>query len=564
MSGAGHTQPLAHARTRRSRRLPVIWLIPIIAIAIGGWLAWDTLSKQGPTITITFETAEGLQAGQSQLKFRDIVLGTVKSLELSPDQSHVIVTVATTRQAEPLLTNKTVFWVVKPRLFAGSISGLDTLLSGSYIGMLPSTAAGSPQRAFTGHEDPPILQASVPGHAFTLKATRLGSISLGSPVFFRDLNVGEVLGWEVGDMARDVTIHAFVRAPYDRYVNDNTRFWNASGVSLQIGGAGIELKMESLRALLLGGIAFNTPDEKGAAPMSAENHVFPLFQDQASAEAASYSRKVAIVTDFPGSVRGLGAGSEVTMHGLVVGHVTSVSLSYDPIQDTVVAPVRYYIEPERIVGVGNSVYPTMHAAAAAALGRGLRASLQSANLLTGQQMIALEFDHNAPPAKVTMRGSDFVLPAAAGGGLAGLQNSATELLDKVNAIPFKQIGDNLNGLLGAANTAANGPQFHQALADLSATLGSARAFVGQLDSGASPAMKQLPEVTATLEKTLTTVNRLMLSLNSGYGDNTQFNRDVERLLVQLNDAVSSIRALADMLARHPDALLKGRAGGGTE
>ena len=160
--------------------------------------------------------------------------------------------------------------MVKPRLFAGNISGLDTLLSGSYVGMLPGATAGKVQRAFTGREDPPVLQARDAGHTFSLMATRLGSISVGSPVFFRDLDVGEVLGWDIGDMARNVTIHAFVRAPYDRYVNDDTRFWNASGVSVRLGATGVEVQMESLRALLLGGIAFNTPDEKVDALMSAE------------------------------------------------------------------------------------------------------------------------------------------------------------------------------------------------------------------------------------------------------------------------------------------------------
>jgi len=152
-------------------------VIPLAAVAIGGWLAWDTLSKRGPTITVTFDTAEGLQAGQSQLKFKEIVLGTVQSLDLTQDQSHVVVTVATTRQAEPLLSDKTVFWVVKPRLFAGNVSGLETLLSGSYIGMLPSQTAATAQRKFVGREDPPVLEANVPGHTFQLKSTRLGSIS---------------------------------------------------------------------------------------------------------------------------------------------------------------------------------------------------------------------------------------------------------------------------------------------------------------------------------------------------------------------------------------------------
>ena len=218
----GSPRPV-QAHTRR-RRVPVIWIIPIVAIAIGGWLAWNTLSKEGPTITISFDTAEGLQAGQSQLKFKEITLGTVQSLDLTPDHSHVLVRIKTTRQAEPLLTDTTVFWVVKPRLFAGNVSGLDTLLSGSYVGMMPAETAGKPQREFTGREDPPVLQANVPGHIFLLKAARLGSISLGSPVFFRDLSVGEVLGWDIADMATSVTIRAFVRAPYDTYVHDESRF----------------------------------------------------------------------------------------------------------------------------------------------------------------------------------------------------------------------------------------------------------------------------------------------------------------------------------------------------
>src|SRR4051794_30049944 len=160
MSNIAEPRVIPHATTRRSRRLSIIWIVPIVAVAIGAWLAWDTLSKEGPTIKISFDSGEGLQAGQSQLKYKDIVFGTVKSLALSPDQTHVVVTVAT-RQAEPLLTEGTIFWVVKPRLFAGNISGIETLLSGSYIGMLPAAEAGKSQRDFAGREDPPVLGAHV-------------------------------------------------------------------------------------------------------------------------------------------------------------------------------------------------------------------------------------------------------------------------------------------------------------------------------------------------------------------------------------------------------------------
>jgi len=546
------------ATTRRSRRISVIWIIPLVAVAIGAWLAWDTWSKQGPTIRISFDSGEGLQAGQSQLKFKDIVFGTVKSLELAPDHTHIIVTVATTHDATPLLTDQTIFWVVKPRLFAGNVSGLETLLSGSYIGMLPGQAEGKKQKEFVGHEDPPILSANVPGHTFMLKAKKLGSISLGSPVFFRDLNVGEVLGWDIADMAEYVTIRAFVRAPYDTYVHDETRFWNASGVSVKLAGAGVEVQMESLKALILGGIAFETPAAEIHAAVTAENHVFPLFADRDAANNASYTRKIPVISYFSGSVKGLAPGSEVTMHGLQVGYVTDVRLEYDRDRDIVVAPVRYTVEPERIVGVGQRVYQTDRESVEAVVNKGLRASLQSASLITGQQVVALDFVADAPEVPVTVQGGDFVLPTTEGGGFAGLASAANALLDKVNTIPFDQIGKSLNGILKSVNDATQGPQLKKTLTDLSGMIASAQGMVQRLDT------KQLPQLTAGLEKTLTSANKLVLSLDSGYGDNTKFNRDLDRLMAQTTDAVRSIRALTDLLSRHPEALIKGRGEGPIE
>jgi paraquat-inducible protein B len=558
MTNLAEQRTLPQATTRRGRRFSIIWIVPLVAVAIGAWLAWDTLSKEGPTIKISFESGEGLQAGQSQLKYKDIVFGTVKSLELSPDQTHVVVTVATTHQAEPLMTDGTIFWVVKPRLFAGNISGIETLLSGSYIGMLPAEKAGKSQRDFVGREDPPVLGAHVPGRTFLLKSKRIGAVSVGSPIFFRDLAVGEVLGWDIADMAEYVTIHAFVRAPYDSYVHDETRFWNASGVSIKLGGTGVEVQMESLKALLLGGVAFETPAAEIHTAETAEDHVFPLFADRDTANAASYTRKIPAIAYFPGSVSGLAPGSQVTMHGLKVGQVTDVRLSYDAAKDTVVAPVRFEVEPERVVGVGKRVFKTDAEAVDALLKKGLRASLQSASLITGQQMVTLEFVPDAPPVDVSMDGPDYVVPSTEGGGFAGLTASATELLNKVNTMPFDQIGKNLEGILKSVNDVAQGPQMKKALTDLTAMIASAQGMVQRLDT------KQLPELTAGLEKTLTSANKLVLSLDSGYGDNTKFNRDLDRLMAQATDAVRSIRALTDLLARHPEALIKGRPEGPLE
>ena len=564
MTNLAESRTLPQAATRRSRRISIIWIVPLVAVAIGGWLAWDTLSKEGPTIKISFDGGEGLQAGQSQLKYKDIVFGTVKSLALSPDQTHVVVTVATTHEAGPLLTEGTAFWVVKPRLFAGNISGIETLLSGSYIGMLPAATAGKSQREFVGREDPPVLGAHVAGRTFFLKSKRIGAVSVGSPIFFRDLAVGEVLGWDIADMAEYVTIHAFVRAPYDSYVHDQTRFWNASGVSIKLGGTGVEVQMESLKALLLGGVAFETPVAEIHTAETPEDHVFPLFADRETANAASYTRKIPAISYFSSSVSGLAPGAAVTVHGLKVGEVTDVRLTYDAAKDAVLAPVRYEIEPERVVGVGKRVFKTDAESVQALLKQGLRASLQSANLITGQQNVALDFVTDAPTAEVSMDGPDYVVPATEGSGFAGLTASATELLNKVNQMPFDQIGKNLDGILKSVSDLAQGPQMKKALTELAGMMASAQNMVQNLNSGLSPAAKQLPEVTAGLQKTLANANKLVLSLDSGYGDNTKFNRDMDRLLAQANDALRSIRALSDLLARHPEALIKGRPEGPLE
>ena len=285
---------------------------------------------------------------------KEVDIGTVTGVALSKDLQRVIVTVEMKANAEPLLTTNAKFWVVKPRLFAGSISGLDTLFSGAYIEPWPNRRpAAMPQRDFVGLEDPPVLQSNTPGTNFLLHAPRIGSIQLGSPLFYRDLAVGEVLGWDIGDMAESVNIHVFVRQPFDRYVHDNSRFWNASGLSIKLGGTGVQVQLESLKALILGGIAFDTPAVPGQQRndpklRTAEGHEFPLYASKEAADSAAFGRKVPLVSYFDGSVAGLEAGADVTLHGLKIGTITSVGLQYDKARDMVIVPVHYTVEPERI------------------------------------------------------------------------------------------------------------------------------------------------------------------------------------------------------------------------
>ena len=286
--------------------------------------------------------------------------------------------------------------------------------------------------------------------------------------------------------------------------------------------------------------------------------------NQDAATAASYTRNIPLVSYFPGSVSGLGPGSEVTIHGLMIGHVISVGLAYDPAKDAIVAPVQYDVQPERVVGLGQKAFQTPEAAVDAVLKKGLRATLQSANLITGTQNVALDFVPDAPPVATTMEGTSFVMPTTAGGGLAGLQSSATDLLGKVSAIPFDQIGKSVNGILLAANSLANGPQIRQTLTDLAVMITKVKEVADHLDSGASPALRQLPELVNGLQKTITNANLLVQSVDTGYGDNTKFNRDLDRLLLQANDTLTAVRSLADLLSRDPQALIRGRPTRGPE
>jgi paraquat-inducible protein B len=546
-----------HAHRGGWGRISLIWIIPIVTAVIGAWLAWDTLSHRGPVITITFQSAEGLQAGQSHVRYKAVDMGLVEGIALTGDHQRVAVRVRMTRAAVPLLNDKTQFWVVKPRFFAGSISGLETLLSGAYIGMLPNAQGTEEASEFTGLEDPPVLQSDEPGHTFLLSAPRIGNINLGSPVYYRDLTVGEVLGWDIADMADSVTIHAFVRAPFDRYVHDESRFWNASGATVSLGANGLQLQLESLRALVLGGIALDTSHEARSSPVSGENHEFTLYSNQEAADAASYQQHIPMLAYFGGSVAGLAVGAPVVLRGIRIGVVQKVTLQYDKKTDNVLVPVQFDVEPERITDWPVQPSRDLPATLSEMVKRGLRVRLDSASLITGQKQLNLDVFPGSPPVALRIESDRYVIPALSNGS-DDIMASASAILAKLNAVPFDQIGSNLNGALQALNNVANSEQLRQSLESLRSTLAGADVLVKKLNTDAEPALQRLPAIADQLEESVRRANRLLGSVDSGYGGSSTFNRDFDRMMVQITDTARSVRVLSDLLTRHPEALIRGR------
>jgi paraquat-inducible protein B len=556
--------PPPRAIVHRRRGFSAIWLLPIVAAVIGGYLAFNSLSRRGPTIVISFKSADGLTAGQTKVKHKAVDLGTVESIRLSPDMDHVIVRVQMQAEAEPYLTDKARFWAVRPRLTGSTISGLETLISGGYIEMDPGAKGGTSQREFTALEDPPGVRSDEPGQTFELKAARIGSLGSGSPVFYRDIPVGEVLGYSLPEGNGPITVKVFVRAPYDKWVRKATHFWNASGLRVEVGAQGVQIELESLQALLSGGVAFSTPEEDRDSPSAPAGTSYKLFASESDANSASYTQRVRFVLYFQSSAAGLAVGSPVQLYGIQIGNVTSVALQFDPVQASARVRVGIEVQPERIAALGNGIQTTPDAVAEHLVARGMRAELTTVSYLTGSLAVSLEFPPNPAPASVTREGDVIVLPTQSGSGLTDLTTSLSALLAKVNAIPFEQIGANANGALAGLNGILAGPELKQTIASLTSTLQEVQSLVKHADTGMTPLFKRLPEMSADLQATLARANHLVGSADSGYGSNSQFQRDLERLMAQLNETARSIRLLADFLDRHPEALIRGRTAQGAD
>ena len=535
-----------------------IWIIPIIAALIAAFLGWRAIEARGPTITITFNTADGMQAGQTKVRHKAVDLGTIKSVTLDDDMTKVKVEIEMQRTAARYLTNNARFWVVRPRIGFGGVSGLDTLLSGAYIELDPGALDGSSKRDFTGLEAPPAIRSDEPGRTFTLTTSLIGAISSGSPVFYRNLNVGEVLGYELDHAGKQFTVQTFIRKPYYKFVHDESQFWNASGVTLDFGSGGVKLQIESLQAIIAGGVAFDTFDNAPSSAEAAEGHSFELRSSAANATSASLTRRVPVMTHFDSSVSGLAVDAAVQLFGIQVGSVKDIQLKFDP--KSVALPyvsVRLDIEMGRVFR--DRVVPDEEVPRVVRLlvAKGLRASLQSANLLTGQMLVSLEFVPDAPPVEAVMEDGMFVIPTV-GGGIANITTNLSQITKALATLPLAQIADNLNSTLKGASALANSKDLHDALQSMSSLMSSAQDVVRKVNNGVTPALKQLPQIAQGLQSTIERTNKLIGSADTGYGADSQFKRDLDRLMGQLSDTARSLRILADFLDQNPSALIRGR------
>ena len=481
---------------RERRRFSPVWIVPIIAALLGAWLVWKYYSARGPAITVRFENAEGIVAGKTQVLCRSVNVGTVETVELTKDLKGVVVHMQMEREATRLLTQDAQIWVVRPRYSGSGISGLTTIVSGSYIELEPGVA-GTDRREFVGLENPPVTPKGVPGLHITLFTDEAGGVGPGTAITYKGLSAGRIESRIFHPENGKVEFGAFVSAEFAPLVRTNTKFWNASGIDVQLGANGLQLHTGTLESLLMSGITFGQPNGASAPPVT-DGATFTLYENLEDTKKFAMRSSLPYLLLFTGSVRGLSDGAPVEFRGVRIGTVNGVSFRYLSNDPERRVPVLVQIDPTFITNLPSDNTEAAENFVADAVRNGMRASLKTGNLLTGQLYVDLDFQKDAPAMSVTEIDGYRVLPTAAG-GLGELTEKANAVMDKLQALPLEETVKN-----------------------------------------ASDALAAIKNVTASLKTTL-----------GSYNADSQMYRE-------LVETLNSVRALADTIERKPNSLIFGK------
>ncbi|WP_448094423.1 PqiB family protein [Pseudomonas lini] len=518
-----NTHDLPHPpRVDRLRRISLVWLVPLIAALVGLSMLMRAWLSVGPQITLTFQTATGLEAGKTPVKYKDVTVGNVSSITLSDDRTHVLVTASLVESAASLAREDTRFWVVRPRIGARGISGVDTLFSGAYIGV-DAGVSTKPATTFTGLESPPTLISGMPGKIFTVRTSQLNSLDIDSPVYYRDVKVGRVVSYQLDSDGEGVSLQVFIDEPYDRFVTTDTRFWNASGVDVSLGAEGLKVKTQSMAAIVAGGIAFSSPDGSRAEPATAHSP-FSLAQDQQTAMAQPDGPAHYIQLRFDQSLRGLTVGAPVEFSSVTVGRVVSMELDYDASRQRFPTIVGIEIYQQRLGRVQEKLPKTSgdreQQAATFLRGmveQGLRAQVRSSNLLTGQLYVALDYVPNAPRVMFDTRARPLNIPTIPS-SFEHLQEQLASIVGKVDKLPLDSIARHLDKTLSQINE------------------------------------QVLPQTTQTLQQAHKTLGTMQTLIDA----DAPMPQALGQAMQEVKRAAVTFRVLTDLLSRHPESLLRGR------
>ncbi len=495
----------------KKKGLSLIWLVPIIAILVGLGLVVRTVIERGPDIVVSFQTADGIEPGKTKVRYKSVEVGVVEHIDLAKDLEGIRATIRMAKSADPLLVEDARFWVERPRVSGTNIEGLGTLLSGAFIGM-DIGKSNKAKRSFVGMEEAPRVTFTEPGTYFKLRSKQLGSVDSGSQVLYRRVPVGEVVRYEMDKDGSGVDFEIFVKSPYDRFVNAETRFWEASGVEVEMSAQGLRVNTQSLNAILAGGLTFETRGDPEKASPVAKDAVFRLYARRADAMAEEEDVVIPMRLVFNESLRGLAVGAPVDFRGIDIGRVTSIGGEVDRAKGVVQMLVDIDIYPNRLrrITVNREQKLNFRGGMDSLVQGGLRGQLRTGNLLSGQLFVALDFYKGSPKAAIRWDQNPPILPSIPG-SLANIEQQAQEMIKSANALLKK----------------------FEALP------------LDRLSDDASTAMRALDSTLKSLDRQL--------------ADDSTVQNDLRDTLRELSKAAAEARALIEYLSQHPDALIKGKA-----
>lgn len=518
------------ANVSAGRSISIIWLIPLVAVLIGGWMVYQHWQNQGPLVTLTFQTADGIEAGKTALRARNVKVGRVESVSLNRNLDGVLVKARIDPGAAHLLRESTLFWVVRPRVDTAGITGLETLVSGAYIELRPGNGPEGKLK-YTGLEQPPVTPPGTPGIRLSIFSKAGHSLSVGDSVTYHGHNVGRIeqATFEAaqGVMHYDI----FVRAPFDELVSSGSRFWNVSGIDITTSTEGVKIRTGSLDTLLTGGIAFDVPDDWPKGEPAIDGDSFRLYANESAITEQHFRLYSEYLLQFEQSIRGLKPGAPVEFRGIRIGTVVGLSERHMAMMNDYSGqiPVLIRLEPGRL---GQFDAASIQNQLTRWVSEGMRASLKLGNLLTGALYVDMDIYPDADKAQLTETDGIQVIPTVSG-GLERIEQRVVSVLDKIQALPIEPVLDNADQTLKDAQ---------RALKELEKTLTS----VNQL--AASDDVRQVaPGIVSTLAEIRETAQ--------GMSPDSPLYHELKNAVQSLRDVLNKLEPVLDTLNDKPSALI---------
>lgn len=528
---------VANAQVKQLPRISKVWFIPIVAVLIGSWMVIQTRANLGPLITIYFETAEGIEVNKTKIKLREISIGTVVDLQLNDKFDGIKITARLEKNTDELLKIDSEFWVVKPRIGNGGISGLSTLLSGAYIELSPGVLIET-KRDFVGLENPPVTALGTPGLYITLDSASQSALAIGDPVIFRGIQVGriEYVHFNVDD--RVVYYDTFIESPYDKLVTSNTRFWNISGIEFDLSADGIQVHVGSLETLLGGGVTFDVPENLPKGEVITERAFFTIYATKKDVLLKQFKNAQQFILLFSQSIRGLVPGAPVEYKGVRIGSVVRTDIDYPEMGNLLdkktLIPVLIQVEPARMGLKDNpEEVAKVKTTVMEMITNGLHGFISSGSLLTGSKYIEIQYVSNTMvPAQ--LYGGYQVIPTAAS-ELDNLLEKLDSILGTIDNLSLGTLIDNAGGAMGEVKVAME--NFSKVFIQVEGIL-------------ERPESKQ---VIASLNQTLLSFDQLAKDFSEG----SQTHQDVQNMISAMENMVKELTPVLSQLNHQPNSLLFG-------